>query len=144
AAFQPSKPMDFAFVDGELEAATPVVGDVEAWRKVRSGVTLIWKGTLISVGMAILALCGGIALAAFVTQAALSGGSDLMVATIIFVGVAVIGSVLIGMLKLVGHVFCLWAPSEYRAKPLAIASLILFALGFGLQMLGWIVNLAEG
>jgi hypothetical protein len=139
--------MEFAFAGEELEATTPVVGDIEGWRKVRSGITLIWIGTLISIGMAILAVCGGVALAGIAAQGALSapgGGSDWIVAMFIFVGVAVIGNVLIHVLKLVGHVFCLWAPAKRHAKPLAIACLVLFALGFGLQMLGWIVTLAEG
>src|SRR5262249_43426909 len=66
------------------------------------------------------------------------------VAMLICVGLAILVSVLIKGLQLVGHVFCIWAPTAHGAKALAIASLIMIALGSGLQVLGMIIRVAEG
>src|SRR5262245_58991678 len=87
--FYSSRPMDFAFAGDELEATRPLIGAVDGWRKVRSGVSLIWLGTLVQVGLVVLAVCGGVAFAAFAASRGMGGGGDLAT-TIVFVGVAVI------------------------------------------------------
>lgn len=138
AATEPSS----ASIPDPFAPPEPGIGSIDDWRKVRAGITLIWAGTLIGVVLVIFALCAG--LFAGISIAASGGDPDsAMAAVLLFVVVFMFAALLNRVLECVGQIFCLWAAAEHGARRWAIACLVLFVAGFGLQLLGGVVSLVE-
>lgn len=124
---------DIPFVERVPEEQGP--GDVEDWRKVRIGVSLVYYGlAALLLAFIVLVVGGGCAGA---------GGRDARLLGALVGMVGLLGLVANFALNLVGQVFCLWAPSEHSARGLAIIALVLAVAGPGLTVTGGFVTLIE-
>jgi hypothetical protein len=131
-----------AFAPDPFAPPEPGIGGIDDWRKVRTGITLIWAGTLIGVLLVSFAVCVG--MFAAMSIAASGGEPESALAGVLLVMVVFMFAALLNrVLECVGQIFCLWAPSEYGARRWAIAGLALFVAGFGLQLLGGVVSIVQ-
>ncbi|MBL8795643.1 MAG: hypothetical protein JNM56_17185, partial [Planctomycetia bacterium] len=110
-------------------------GDVEDWRKVRIGVSLVYYGLAALILTFIFVVSGGGCVAA--------GGQEAPLFGLIVALVVVLSLFANFALNLVGQIFCLWAPAEHSARGLAIISLVLTIAGPGLTMTGGVVSVIE-
>ena len=124
---------DIPFVERVPEDQGP--GDVEDWRKVRIGVSLVYYGlAALLLAFIVLVVGGGCAGA---------GGRDARLLGALVGMVGLLGMVANFALNLVGQVFCLWSPPEHSARGLAIIALVLTVAGPGLTVTGGFVMLIE-
>jgi hypothetical protein len=129
----PTKVEDIPFVERVPEEQGP--GDVEDWRKVRIGVSLVYYGlAALLLAFIVLVVGGGCAGA---------GGREARLLGVLVGLVGLLGLVANFALNLVGQVFCLWAPPEHSARGLAIIALVLAVAGPGLTVTGGFVTLIE-
>jgi hypothetical protein len=120
----------------------PGIGSIDDWRKVRTGITLIFAGTLISITLVLFAVCAGF----FAALAAAGSGAEpesALAGLALVVGVFMFAGLLNRVLECAGRVFCVWAPAEHGARRWAIACLALLIVGFGLQLLGGVVGIVQ-
>jgi hypothetical protein len=120
----------------------------DAWRKVRTGITLILYSIGATLALGMLTFCMVVALTAtFTVGSAGRGGakSEEESAALVMVlvgGLMVLGGLTILGLRITGQAFCIAAPSKHGAKGLAIAALLLtiasLFLTFGMVGLGFI------
>jgi len=110
-----------------------VSGSADDWEKVRLGVSLIYYGIVILLLTILIAFLGGLA-------AAISGAPEAII--LLVGGLVVVAAFAQVVLQIVGKVLCLRAPTNHGARGLAIASLILAAVGFALTFSGAITTIA--
>jgi hypothetical protein len=129
----PAPVEDIPFVERVPEDPGP--GNVEDWRKVRIGVSLVYYGlAALLLAFIVLVVGGGCAGA---------GGRDARLLGVLVGLVGLLGLVANFAMNLVGQVFCLWAPPENSARSLAIIALVLAVAGPGLTVTGGFVTLIE-
>lgn len=120
----------------------------DAWRKVRTGITLILYSIGVAIALVILLLCLLVPLATSIgsgnPRAGAGPSAGVGIALIVMGGLLILGGLTILGLRITGQAFCIAAPSKNGAKGLAVAALLLTIAGLFLTLGSVGLGIIEG